>query len=257
MSKEHLIYLKKRKREKILITTTQILITIFFITMWELLSRYNIINSFIFSSPSKIINCLYSLIKDNNLFYHIWITLKEIFISFMLGSLIGFTLAVIFYMVPILKKILDPFLTIINSLPKVSLGPLLIIWLGANNISIIVMSLLINTIVTLITIYNGLITTDPVKVKMFETFKATKLQTLLYLVIPHNKETIMSSLKLNISMSLIGVIMGEFLVSKAGIGYLILYGTQVFNLNLVMSGIILIMIISFIIYELLNLLEKK
>ena len=108
-------------------------------------------------------------------------------------------------MIPSIKKIFDPFLTLINSLPKVSLGPLLIIWLGANMSSIIVMSLLINTIVTLISIYNGLINTDNYKIKMFKTFKATKIQTLIYLVIPHNKETILSSLKLNISMSLIGI----------------------------------------------------
>lgn len=257
MSVEHKEYLKKLKKEKIFILVCQFMIIIGFILIWELLSKYNIINSFIFSSPSKIVNTLYNLYLDKSLFYHIWVTLKEIIISFILGSLIGFILAVIFYMVPILKKIFDPFLNLINSLPKVSLGPLLIIWLGANTSSIIVMSLLINSIVTLISIYNGLINTDSYKVKLFQTFKATKLQTLIHLVIPHNKETIISSLKLNISMSLIGVIMGEFLVSKAGIGYLILYGTQVFNLNLVMSGIILIMIISFIIYELINLLEKK
>jgi len=257
MSLEQILYLKKLKKEKYLILGIQIFIILGFILAWELLNKYNVINSFIFSSPSKIIKCLYSLAIDNNLFYHIWITVKEILISFTLGSLIGFVLALVFYMVPVLKKIFDPFLTLINSLPKVSLGPLLIIWLGANTSSIIVMSLLINTIVTLISIYNGLINTDPIRVKMFKTFKASKLQTLIYLVIPHNKETILSSLKLNISMSLIGVIMGEFLVSKAGIGYLILYGTQVFNLNLVMSGIVLIMIISFIIYEIINMLEKR
>ena len=150
---------------------------------------------------------------------------------------------------------LGTFLTLFNSLPKVSLGPLLIIWLGANTKSIIVMSLLINSIITIITIYNGFINTDQYKIKLFNSLKASKFQTLIYLVIPHNKENIISSLKLNISMSLIGVIMGEFLVSKAGIGYLILYGTQVFNLNLVMSGIILIIIISFLIYEIISLIE--
>ena len=256
MSLEQKKYLKKIKRDKTIIFLIQISLTLLFIISWELLSKYNIINSFIFSSPSKIIKCIYNLAINNNLLYHIWITLKEIIISFTLGSIIGFVFAIIFYMIPSIKKIFDPFLTLINSLPKVSLGPLLIIWLGANMSSIIVMSLLINTIVTLISIYNGLINTDNYKIKMFETFKATKLQTLVYLVLPHNKETILSSLKLNISMSLIGVIMGEFLVSKAGIGYLILYGTQVFNLNLVMSGIILIMLISFIIYEIINLTLK-
>ncbi len=225
--------------------------------IWEILSKNNIINSFIFSSPSKIIKCLYELYLANNLWIHIYVTLKEIFISFALGSLIGFSFAVLFYSIPILKKIFDPFLTMLNSLPKISLGPLLIIWLGANIKSIIVMSLLINTIVTLISIYNGLINTDPYKIKLFRSFKATNYQILTKLVIPHNIEVIISSLKLNISMSLIGVIMGEFLVSKAGIGYLILYGTQVFNLTLVMSGIILILIISFIIYQIITFFEKN
>src|SRR5574344_2086337 len=257
MSINQINYLKRIKKKKYLIIGTQLLITIIFLLGWELLSHYNLINSFIFSSPSKIIKCIYNLASNNQLFYHLWITIKEIIISFGIGSIMGFILAIIFYLCPFLKKICDPFLTLINSLPKVSLGPLLIIWLGANNTSIIVMSLLINTIVTIISIYNGLINTDKYKIKMFKTFKASTFQILTKLVIPHNKETIISSLKLNISMSLIGVIMGEFLVSKAGIGYLILYGTQVFNLNLVMSGIILILIISFIIYELINLLEKK
>ncbi len=205
MSLEQKKYLKKIKRDKTIIFLIQISLTLLFIISWELLSKYNIINSFIFSSPSKIIKCIYNLAINNNLLYHIWITLKEIIISFTLGSTIGFVLAIIFYMIPSIKKIFDPFLTLINSLPKVSLGPLLIIWLGANMSSIIVMSLLINTIVTLISIYNGLINTDNYKIKMFKTFKATKIQTLIYLVIPHNKETILSSLKLNISMSLIGI----------------------------------------------------
>ncbi len=257
MSINQINYLKKIKRKKIIISIIQIMLLVLFILMWELLSNKEIINSFIFSSPSKIVKCIIDLYKNNNLFYHLYITLKEVLISFILGTAIGFIGAIIFYYVDILKKIFDPYLNLLNSLPKVSLGPLLIIWLGANNKSIIVMSLLINTIVTLITIYNGLINTDEYKIKMFKTFKANKLQTLLYLILQANKETIISSIKLNISMSLIGVIMGEFLVSKAGIGYLILYGTQVFNLNLVMSGIILIMIMSFIIYEIISIIEKR
>ena len=151
---------------------------------------------------------------------------------------------------------MDPYLTLLNSLPKVSLGPILIIWLGANMKSIVVMSLLINVIVTLVTIYNGLITTDAYKIKMFKSFGASTYQIMTKLVIASNKKTIFSSLKLNISMSLIGVIMGEFLVSKAGVGYLILYGTQVFNLDLVITGIIILMIVSYLMYLLINYIEK-
>lgn len=206
MSPKQKKYLKKIKLTKLFILVSQIFITIFFLLLWEILSSKGIINSFIFSSPSKIFKTIIDLYKNNNLLNHIYVTLRELIISFTLGTLIGFMFAIVFYFVNILKKIFDPFLTLLNSLPKVSLGPLLIIWLGANTKSIIVMSLLINTIVTLITIYNGLINTDEYKIKMFKSFKANKFQLLFNLIIPANKETILSSIKLNISMSLIGLL---------------------------------------------------
>lgn len=205
MSPKQKKYLKKIKLTKLFILVSQIFITIFFLLLWEILSSKGIINSFIFSSPSKIFKTIIDLYKNNNLLNHIYVTLRELIISFTLGTLIGFIFAILFYFVNILKKIFDPFLTLLNSLPKVSLGPLLIIWLGANTKSIIVMSLLINTIVTLITIYNGLINTDEYKIKMFKSFKANKFQLLFNLIIPANRETILSSIKLNISMSLIGM----------------------------------------------------
>ena len=250
-------YIKEIKKEKRNIKIIQIFIGILFIIIWELLSGFNIINSFIFSSPSKIIKTIIDLFNNGNLFNNIYVTLYELFIAFFLGSIIGFIIALLFYRIPILKKIFDPYLTLLNSLPKVALGPLLIIWIGANTNSIIVMSLLINLIVSIVGFYNGFINTDDYKIKLLKSFGATNNQILFNLVIPSSLETIFSTLKLNISMSLIGVIMGEFLSSKAGIGYLILYGTQVFNLNLVMSGIFLLLILSYILYLIINYLEKK
>lgn len=256
MSIEQKEFLKKIKIKKILIFITQISIGVLFILTWELLSKYEIINSFIFSSPSKIITCLIDLYNDKNLFNHIFITSKEVLLSFVLGSLISFIFAILLYLSNTLKKIVDPYITILNSLPKVALGPIIIIWMGANNNSIIFMALLINLIVSLVGFYNGFTNTDPYKIKLMKTLKASKLQTLFKLIIPSSLENILSTLKLNISMSLIGVIMGEFLVSKEGIGYLILYGTQVFNLNLVMTGIFILIILSFIFYKAITIIEK-
>lgn len=249
--------LKKIKKENRNIRILQIIIGLSFIIIWELLSRFNIINSFIFSSPSKIIITIIDLYKNNNLFNNIYITLLELFISFILGSIIGFTIALIFYRFNYIKKIFDPYLTLLNSLPKVALGPLLIIWIGANNKSIIVMALLINLIVSIVGFYNGFINTDEYKLKLIKSFGANEKQIIFNLVIPECMENIFSTLKLNISMSLIGVIMGEFLSSKAGIGYLILYGTQVFNLNLVMTGITLLLILSYLLYLIINTFEKR
>ena len=249
--------LKKIKKEKRNIRITQITIGLSLIIIWELLSRFNIINSFIFSSPSKVLITIIDLCKNNNLFNNIYVTLLELFVSFILGSIIGFIIALIFYRFNYIKKVFDPYLTLLNSLPKVALGPLRIIWIGANNKSIIVMALLINLIVSIVGFYNGFINTDEYKLKLIKSFGANEKQIIINLVIPECMENIFSTLKLNISMSLIGVIMGEFLSSKAGIGYLILYGTQVFNLNLVMSGITLLLILSYLLYLIINTLEKR
>lgn len=256
MSNDQKLFLKKIKKQKIIILATQILIVFLFFFLWEIGARLNIINEFIFSSPSKIISTIINLIATNNLFNHIFATLYEILIAFFLGIILGFIIAIILYEFPLLAKITDPFLTMLNSLPKVALGPLIIIIVGANVKSVIVMALLINLIISIITIYNGFINIDPAKLKLLDSFKATKFQKLIKLIIPASYKTIISSLKLNISMSQIGVIMGEFLVSKEGLGYLIIYGTQVFNLSLVMSGILILIIISFILYKLVTYLEK-
>ena len=220
------------------------------------ISNNNIINSFIFSSPSKIISTIGNLINTNNLFPHIITTLYEVIIAFILGISGAFIIAIVLYQFPIIEKIIDPFLTMLNSLPKVALGPLIIIVVGANTKSIITMALLINLIVTTVTIYTGFLNTDTCKIKLLKSFKANKTQILTKLVIPNSYETIISSLKLNISMTMIGVIMGEFLVSKKGIGYLIIYGTQVFNLSMVMSGILILIILSYVMYLIVGYIEK-
>lgn len=251
------LFIKKHKRNNLLIKLTQLILVISFISLWEFLSSKNIINSFIFSSPSKVIKTIISLYNQNNLWPHIFTTLKEVLISFSLGFILSLITAIIFYLIKPVYKVLDPFITMLNSLPKVAIGPLILIWFGANINSIIIMALLINYIVSLLTIYTGFISTNKDHITLFKTFNASKFQILTKLVIPTSITSIISSLKLNISMSFIGVIMGEFLVSKQGIGYLIIYGTQVFNLDLVLSGVCILVILSYLLYKPINILEQK
>lgn len=257
MSPNQKKYLYKKKKEKILVIFFQITIIVFLIGIWEFLATNGYINEFIFSKPSNILKTIINLYKNFNLINHIFTTLYEVIIAFVLGIFLGFLIALLLYSFKLLAKIIEPFLTMLNSLPKVALGPIIIIWVGANLKSIIVMALLINLIISIITIYNGFIQTDKNKIKLLESFNASKLDIIKKLVIPNSLVTIISSLKLNISMSLIGVIMGEFLVSKSGIGYLIIYGTQIFNLNIVMSGVIILIIISYILYKIISIIENK
>lgn len=256
MSKEYKDYLKKIKRNKILVILCQLLILLLAIFIWELAAQKELINTFIYSSPTKILSTIINLHNTNNLYNHIWITVYETLISFSLGTIIGIIIATILWYSKFLYKVIDPYLTIINSLPKVSLGPIIIIIFGANIKSIIIMALLISVIITTINVYNGFNETDINKINLLKSFKATKTQIFKYIVLPSSYSTIISSLKINVSMSLIGVIMGELLVSKQGIGYLIMYGSQVFNLNLVISGVIILMIVSYLMYLIISYIEK-
>lgn len=206
MSDGYKKYLRNVRIKKILILVCQILILMFTLLFWQFMANHNYVNTFISSSPKLVINTIINLYKSNNLFHHIWITTYETIISFVLGTIIGIVIAIILWCSKFLAKLLDPYLTIINSLPKVSLGPILIIWIGANVKSIIVMALLISVIITIVTIYNGFISVDINKINLLKSFKANRYQILRYLILPSNYKTIISSLKINVSMSLIGLL---------------------------------------------------
>lgn len=256
-SLEHKNYLKKIRRNKRWIFFLQVLIISILLILWEILAKTGVINSFISSFPSEILNTIIHLHQINNLWHHVWITVYETLLSFGLATIFGILIATLLWWNPFFAKVLDPYLTIINSLPKVALGPIIIIWAGAGMQSIIIMALLISLIITIMNVYQGFVETDSNKLKLLKSFHASKKQIFFKLVFPSNFPIIVSALKINISMSLIGVIMGEFLVSKEGIGYLIMYGSQVFQLDLVMSGIVILCIVATIMYYVISLLEKR
>ena len=254
---EHQVFLKKERKKKLLIHLTQALIIISLFSIWEILAKANIINTFLYSSPSKILNTIVNLFKENTLFNHIGITIYEVFISFFISISLGLIIATTLWWNTFLAKVCEPFLTILNSLPKVALGPLIIIWAGANIKSIIFMSLTISLFITIINLYQGFISTSENYITLLKSFKASKKDIYYKIVLPSNRNNIISTLKINMSMNFIGVIMGELLVSKKGLGYLIMYASQVFNISLVITSIIILGILSFIFYYLINFLEKK
>ncbi len=256
-SVEHKKYLKELKKEKFIINFFKIFIIVFLLTLWEFLAHYKIINTFLMSSPSKIITTTIDLFKNYNLVSHIIVTSYETILSFTISTIVGIIIASIFWANQKIAKIFDPYLTVLNSLPKVSLGPLIIIWMGANTSSIILMAILIEVFTTIISLYNAFIKTDYYKIMLFKSLNATKFKIFTKLVFRGNLPTLINTLKINISLSLIGVIMGELLVSKKGLGYLINFGSQTFNLNLVITSIFILGIISYVFYMIIDRLNKK
>ena len=249
-------YLRKNKLRKIEILVTQILLVVAFIAIWEILARTGKIDSFITSQPSRIVKTFMKL-SSNNLLEHLKITFIETIIGFLLGTVFGSIIAIILWWSSFISKVSEPFLVVLNSLPKIALGPVIIIWVGAGMPAIIVMALSISLIVTILEILNGFLHTDEEKIKMAKTFKANKAQILTKIVIPSNIPTFFNTLKVNIGLSLVGVISGEFLVSKGGLGYLIVYGGQVFQLDLVMTSVIILAVVAALMYQSIVWLEKK
>ena len=249
-------YLRKVKLRKIEIFATQIFVVIAFIAIWEILAQTGKIDSFITSQPSRIVKTFMNL-SSNDLLEHLRITCTETLIGFGIGTFAGVVIAIILWWSPFISKVSEPFLVVLNSLPKTALGPVIIIWVGAGMPAIIVMALAISLIVTILEILNGFLHTEEEKIKMAKTFNANKIQILTKIVIPSNIPTFFNTLKVNIGLSLVGVISGEFLVSKGGLGYLIVYGGQVFQLDLVMTSVIILAVVAALMYESIFLLEKR
>lgn len=216
ISKERKQYLRNKKHKKCAIFFTQITLLLGFLILWEILANQQVIDSFITSQPSRIWQTFTNL-SGNELMTHIGITVYETMVGFLLGTGLGILIAIILWWSDFLSKVAEPYLVVLNSLPKVALGPIIIIWVGAGTPAIIVMAIAISLIVTILENLNGFLKTDKEVIKMARTFHATKFQILRKIVIPANLSTFINSLKVNIGLSLVGVISGEFLVSKAGL----------------------------------------
>lgn len=254
-SKERMEYLKQKKRRKRLIHICQIAILVIVLVLWEVLARVGVIDSFIMSQPSRILNTFGNL-SSNGLLTHLGVTCMETITGFGLGVVGGTLLAILLWWSDFLARVSEPYLVVLNSLPKIALGPVIIIWVGAGTQAIIVMALAISLIVTVLEMLNGFLNTDPEKILMARTFGANRFQVFTKIVFPSNLHTLFNSLKINIGLSLVGVIAGEFLVSKAGLGYLIVYGGQVFQLDLVMTSVIILAVVAALLYEAVVVLEK-
>jgi NitT/TauT family transport system permease protein len=257
ISAMHQKFLRDYKKNKVKIRIAQWTIFVTFLILWEFSSWIGWLNSFIFSSPSRVIKTIVTMAKDGSLFYHTGITLLETFISFALVITIGLLVAVLLWWNDNISKVLEPYLVILNSLPKTALAPIFIVWLGNNMKTIIVAAVSVAVFGSIITLYSNFQAVEEDKMKLIYTFGGTKKDILLKVILPSNIPSIISVMKVNIGLSLVGVIIGEFLAAKAGLGYLIIYGSQVFKLDWVIMSIVILCIVASGLYGILSYVEKR
>ena len=249
-------YLLRVKREKNLIRVSRIFLFLGFLILWEAAARLGWIDSFIFSSPSEIWRTFLKMLKDQSLFTHIGVTLAETLISFAFTVLLGIGTAVLLWACPRLSRVLEPYLVVLNSLPKSALAPLLIVWLGANVRTIIVAGISVAIFGSIINLYTGFREVDPEKQKLIRTLGGNKKDELTKIVLPSSVPLILSVMKVNIGLCLVGVIIGEFIGARQGLGYLIIYSSQTFKLTVVILSILILCVIAMGLYAALDLIEK-
>jgi len=249
-------YLKNTKKEKRKVLIYQLLLLVGFIILWEFLADLQIINTFLFSKPSNIYHLFVTYLQNGELLKHVGVSVYETILGLVIGTVLGILIAIALWWSEKLSKILDPFLVVLNALPKTALAPIIIVWAGAGISGIVVTAVTISVVVTILSSYNYFTNVDEEKVKMLRSFGANKGQILFKLIIPSNIGNLINLTKINIGMAWVGVIVGEFLVSRYGIGYLIVYGSQVFKLDLVMMGVLVLAFCAWVMYEILNIIEK-
>ena len=257
ISKEHQEYLKKIKSTHRKIVFTRIFILIFVFILWELLGNLKVIDPFLTSTPSRMLKSLITIYNEGTLFRHIWVTCYETILGFLLGTILGTIAAVLLWWSDFASKVAEPYLVVLNALPKVALAPIIIFWVGNGLKAIVLIALLISIVVTIISVLAGFKEVDEDKIKLLKTFGASKLQLLLHLIIPASIPTLISALKINVGLSWVGVIMGEFLVAKDGLGFLIVYGGQISQLDMVMMSIIVLAVLAYLMYALVSIIEKR
>lgn len=250
------LFLRRIKREKQLIALWRTAVFLLFLLIWECSARYGLIDSFIFSSPSLIWKSFMEMCRDLSIFSHLGVTVTETLVSFFIVVILGAGLAVLLWCFPRLAQVTEPYLVILNSLPKSALAPLLIVWLGANERTIVVAGMSVAIFGSVINLYSGFCQADPEKLKLIETLGGHKKEKLTKIILPASLPLIISVMKVNIGLCLVGVIIGEFIGARKGLGYLIIYGSQTFKLTWVLMSIMILCIIAMGLYAVLNLLEK-
>ena len=257
MSESRREYLAARRAQKRRVRWWQVSLLAGLFALWELSCRLGLSDGFLVSCPSRMAASFWALCRTGELWRHVGISCLETVIGFLSGTALGTAIAVAMWRFPTVSDILDPYLVVLNALPKTALGPIFIVWMGAGMGAIVVMTLAISLIVTILTMYEGFRSTDREKLRLMEAMGATRRQILWLLVVPANYATLLNTLKVNVGLSWVGVIMGEFLVSRAGLGYLIVYGSQVFNMDLVMTSVLLLAAAAVVMYLAVLWVEKR
>ncbi|WJR79934.1 ABC transporter permease [Bradyrhizobium sp. NP1] len=246
---------RAQRRRRLIVVGSQLGLVAILLVLWEISARMLWVNPLLTSYPSAVARSMITLFQDGLLLRHTWVTLMETLTSFAASTVLGVILAIWLWLAPTVRRVLDPFLIVANAVPKIALVPIFYIWLGPA-LSIYGIAIAVAVFIVLLMVYTGFEQTDKNKVKLIRALGGSTWQVLQKVVLPANRRVIIAAMKANIGLSLVGVIVGEFQSAKAGLGYLIVYGSQIFQMDMVMSAVVILGVISLVLFVGISSLEK-
>jgi ABC-type nitrate/sulfonate/bicarbonate transport system, permease component len=248
-------WLREQTRRSNRIMATRVILLVAVLVLWEVLARTHVMNPMLTSYPSAVWPTFLELLDSGDLIGHTWATFQATLIGFTISMVLGVAVAALLWWSGFAYKVLDPFLVVANAMPKIAFVPIFYIWLGSEY-SVYGMAVAISVFITIMVVFEGFRGIDPNKIKLALTLGASKWQLLTMVVLPGSVPTLLAALKVNIGLALVGVIVGEFQSASEGLGYLIINGSQVFKLNIVMTAIVVLAVLSGVMYLAIARMEK-
>ncbi|EGG35927.1 ABC transporter permease [Paenibacillus sp. HGF5] len=246
--------LERRRSQRIVWGRAAVAVLVFLV--WEVFTRIGLLDSYYWSSPSAILRTTWTQITEGTLLRDITYTSGSTILGFVFGTFLGALLGLSFWWSKSYAGISEPYLIILNALPKLALAPVLVILLGIGFFSKVALAFSMTVVVSALSAYSGVKSVDPDMEKLMYSLGAKRHQVFTKVVVPWSMPWIISSLRINIALALAGAIVGEFIASSQGVGRMIMYAGTILDINLVWVGVVVLSLLSMVMYWGVVVLEK-
>ena len=234
----------------------QVAAVIAFFAVWEIGVRAGWISAFLVGSPAGIFSDGYKMILSGDLISDTWYTLFEAILGFIIGTIAGSLLGLALWYSVFVARLVEPFIVAINSVPKIALAPIVVLWFGTGLVSKVALSVSLTAIVALIAAYQAAKDADVDLQSLLISMGADKHQVFFKAVVPSTLPSIIATFRINIGFGLVGAVVGEFISSQRGLGHLIYTASSLYDLNTVWVGLFTLMVMGFVLYYVIDMIER-
>jgi NitT/TauT family transport system permease protein len=236
---------------------SQIGLLVLMIAIWHVLAAQEILPPFFFGKPLEVGSRIVNWFVSGKIYPHLGVTLLETLLAFAIGTLLGLGVGLWLALNPFASALCDPYIKAINAMPRVILAPIFAVWFGLGIWSKVLLGVTIVFFIVFFSVYNGVRDVNPIVVANARMLGASKRQLLRHVYLPSATAWVFSSLHASVGMAFVGAVVGEYLGSARGIGYLIMQAEGVFDINTVLAGVIVLTVCALFLDKIVTIAERR